>query len=152
MGAKRQNAIGASVMLAFVIPGEPVAKARPRFLREAGRKPFPDKKTENYEGIIKQYAALAMRSTPPFEGPLRMTIRATFLIPQAWSEKRKREAVWKTSKPDWDNIGKIVSDACNMIVYQDDAQVVEAIVQKRYGPIAGLTVTVEQLSQIEGVG
>lgn len=135
------------MMLAFTIPGEPVAKGRPRFLREVGRKPFPDKKTENYEGIIKQYAALAMRSTPPFEGPLRMTIRAMFIIPQSWPEKRKREAVWKTSKPDWDNVGKIVSDACNTIVYHDDSQVVEAIIQKRYGVRSELVVTVEQISQ-----
>ena len=37
-----------------------------------------------------------------------------------------------TVKPDWDNIGKIISDALNGIAYKDDAQVVSCTVEKRY--------------------
>lgn len=36
------------------------------------------------------------------------------------------------TKPDWDNVGKIVSDALNGIAYRDDSQIVDARVVKRY--------------------
>lgn len=133
-------------MIAFHVPGEPVAKGRPRFVRATGRT-FTPAKTANYEGVVADKAAEAMNGREPLEGPLRVTIRATFLVPQSWSQKKKREAVWKVSKPDADNIAKIVKDAMNAIVYRDDSQISELIAQKRYGPISGLTVSIEQLQK-----
>lgn len=135
-------------MIEFVVPGNPIAKGRPRFVRATGRT-FTPAKTMNYEGIVAGKAAQAMGAREPFEGPLRVTIRATFLVPQSWSQKRKNAAVWKTSKPDADNLAKIV-DALNAIVWRDDAQVCDLTVQKRYGAIAGLTVSVETLSATNG--
>lgn len=46
-----------------------------------------------------------------------------------------------TKKPDWDNIGKIVTDALNKIAYRDDSQVVACRVEKWYGPIPEVIVT-----------
>lgn len=131
-------------MISFTVPGEPVAKGRPRFVRATGRA-FTPKKTETYEGIVADHAAKAMSGSEPFEGALRLTVRAVYLVPQSWSAKRKREARWKTSKPDADNLAKIVKDALNKLAYRDDAQIVELTVQKKYGPIAGLTVSIEAL-------
>ena len=37
-----------------------------------------------------------------------------------------------TVKPDWDNIGKIYSDALNNIIYPDDKQIVTGITHKLY--------------------
>ncbi len=129
-------------VIAFTVPGNPIAKGRPRFVRATGRT-FTPAKTMNYEGVVAGCAAQAMGARDPFEGPLRVTIRATFLVPQSWSQKRKREAVWKTSKPDVENVTKACLDAMNAIVYRDDSQIVELTAQKKYGPIAGLTVSVE---------
>lgn len=131
-------------MIAFHVPGEPVAKGRPRFVRATGHT-FTPAKTISYEGQVKSAAYVAMDCARPMEGPLRLTVRATFLVPQSWPQKRKREAIWKTSKPDADNIAKIVKDALNGLVYRDDAQIAELIVQKKYGVIAGLTVSIEQI-------
>jgi Holliday junction resolvase RusA-like endonuclease len=131
-------------VIAFHIPGEPVAKGRPRFVRATGRT-FTPAKTANYEGVVADAASKAMDGRQPFEGPLRVTIRATFLVPQSWSQKRKREAVWKVSRPDVENVTKACLDAMNAIVYRDDAQVVELTAQKKFGPIAGLTVSIEQI-------
>jgi Holliday junction resolvase RusA-like endonuclease len=137
-------------MLAFFVPGEPVAKGRPRFVRATGRT-FTPAKTANYEGVVADAASKAMDGREPFDGPLRVTIRATFLVPQSWSQKRKREAVWKVSRPDVENVTKACLDALNSIVYRDDAQVVELTAQKKYGPIAGLTVSIEPIPQHDGV-
>jgi Holliday junction resolvase RusA-like endonuclease len=131
-------------MIAFTIHGEPIAKGRPRFVRATGRA-FTPQKTADYENRVEEAAARGMGGREPFNGPLRLTVRATFLVPASWSQKRRIAAHWKTSKPDADNIAKIVKDALNKIVYRDDAQIVELTVQKLYGPIAGLTVTVEEL-------
>jgi Holliday junction resolvase RusA-like endonuclease len=131
-------------MIAFYVPGEPVAKGRPRFVCATGRT-FTPAKTISYEGQVKSAAYVAMDCARPMEGPVRLTVRATWLVPKSWSKKRKDAAVWKESKPDADNIAKIVKDALNGLVYRDDAQVAELIVQKRYGVLAGLTVSIEQL-------
>lgn len=130
-------------MLAFFIPGEPVAKGRPRFVRATGRT-FTPKKTEIFEGVIAGKAADAMDGKEPLDGALRMTIRACYPHPKSWS-KRKRSERWKTSKPDADNLAKICGDALNGIVYKDDAQIAELTIQKQYGVLTGLTITIEHL-------
>ena len=119
-------------------------------MRATGRA-FTPQKTVSYEALIKDAAARVMDDRAPFDGPLRLTIRAVYMIPQSWSAKKKRDVIWKTSKPDVDNLAKIVADACNQIVYRDDAQVAEVVVQKQYGPLSGLTVSVETLSATRGV-
>ena len=48
-----------------------------------------------------------------------------------------------TSKPDLDNYAKILADGLNEIIYKDDAQIIEIIVEKFYGdpPRAEVTLT-----------
>ncbi len=65
----------------------------------------------------------------------------------SWPKKRAAAAKWRTSKPDADNLAKIVADAMNAIVFADDAQVASLIVQKTYGPLAGVTVTATLLDR-----
>lgn len=131
-------------MLVFTVTGEPMGKGRPRFVRATGRVYTP-KKTESYECRVAAYGQAAMGDAKPLNGGLSMMICATYLIPESWSKKKKSEAMWKTSKPDADNIAKICKDALNKIAYHDDAQICELFVQKKYGPIAGLTVTVAHI-------
>ena len=132
-------------MIAFEIPGEPVGKGRPRFVRATGRAYTPAK-TESYEQRVAMTASAAMAGNLPWLGPVKLECRAVYLHPQSWSAKKKARADWKTSKPDADNILKVVKDALNKIVFHDDAQVVYATVQKRYGPIAKLVVVVTDLT------
>lgn len=47
-----------------------------------------------------------------------------------------------TVKPDWDNIGKLVSDALNGIAYDDDKSVVDAVVRKYYSDRPRTQITV----------
>jgi Holliday junction resolvase RusA-like endonuclease len=35
-------------------------------------------------------------------------------------------------KPDWDNVGKIISDALNEVAYKDDSQIYQCTVAKMY--------------------
>jgi Holliday junction resolvase RusA-like endonuclease len=47
----------------------------------------------------------------------------------------KTKANFHTKKPDWDNIGKIVSDSLNDILYDDDKQLWDVRVIKKFNDI-----------------
>ena len=65
-----------------------------------------------------------------------MDIRAYMAVPKSDTQTRRERklsgVLRPTKKPDWDNIGKIISDALNGIAYHDDAQIVDVRVRKYY--------------------
>jgi Holliday junction resolvase RusA-like endonuclease len=130
-------------MISFQIPGEPLAFAR---AGKQGKRHFTPAPQAQFMGVVKMFAQRALEGQPPATGPLRMTIRADYLPPASWPQKKREKALWKTSKPDADNLAKIVKDALNKVVYLDDAQIAELTVQKRYClTAAALTVSIERL-------
>lgn len=118
----------------FTVPGVPVAWARARL---SGHKHYTDPRVASYKRAVGTLARAAMAGRPPFCGPVSLHVRAVFAVPKSWSRGRREAALagWiaPTAKPDWDNLGKAVSDALNGVVYVDDAQVVRASVEKVYG-------------------
>ncbi len=60
--------------------------------------------------------------------PLRLSI--TFWHARPKSAPKSRE--FPVVKPDWENEAKLVCDAMNGSVYPDDAQIVTALIKKRY--------------------
>lgn len=134
-------------MIAFEIPGPPVGKGRPRAFRMGNsvRMHTPEK-TASYESLVKLAARQAMRDAAPAAFPVALSLVVLHPIPKSWS-KRKQDAalagtVRPTTKPDADNVAKAIADACNGIVWVDDAQVVELSVSKRYGRAPGVMVEV----------
>lgn len=127
----------------FIVPGPPVAWQRARL---AGRRHFTDPKTAAYKFAVGTLARAAMAGRPPFCGPVSLHVRAVFAVPKSWSRGRREAALagWiaPTAKPDWDNVGKGISDAMNGIVYLDDAQVSPGTVEKLYGLTPHVAVTV----------
>lgn len=77
------------------------------------------------------------------EGPVGVLIEARVMPPKsAWPDKEC------LSKPDWDNIGKLVCDALNRVVYRDDSQINSGLVRKRYcepGEVEGIQVQISLL-------
>lgn len=131
--------------ISFTIDGTPVAKARPRVSKWGTYTP---QKTVNYEVLIQEMYMIHCKKVK-LTGPLRANITAYFPIPQSKSEIDKqlmREGyIRHTSKPDWDNIGKIVSDALNKIAYDDDSSIVTASVEKYYSDNPRLEVDIAEL-------
>ncbi len=72
--------------------GKPQGKGRPRFGK--GRTYTPEK-TKNYENDLKWIAKSAMRGLKPLQGPLKVSVHASFKA-KKWSPH--------TSKPDLDNL------------------------------------------------
>lgn len=137
--------------LQIKVPGEPVGKGRPRFVRATGRTYTPEK-TERYENLVKLAFIKEYPDVIPLEGPLAVTMIANFSIPKSWSKKKQAIAaagvLRPTKKPDTDNIAKI-KDALNGIAWIDDAQVVEESISKNYTEVPSLTIIIETLGEEE---
>lgn len=131
-------------MIQFTVPGPPVSKARPRVvtLTSKSGKPFSHaytpKKTANYENWIRLcFEGAKPKDFKPLEGPVKLYLNIYEAIPASFSKKKRQDAVdlkiFPLKKPDWDNFGKIFSDALNGIAYTDDKNIVQASVTKNYG-------------------
>jgi Holliday junction resolvase RusA-like endonuclease len=123
---------GGDEMIKLTIPGEPCAKQRPRLGKGYTYTP---QKTVNYETLVRELYIL-QNFRQKLEGELVMTVRAYFTIPKSASKKKAADMVAgrirPTKRPDWDNVGKIISDALNGLAYHDDSQIVSATVEKWY--------------------
>jgi Holliday junction resolvase RusA-like endonuclease len=125
------------MMTTFTIPGQPVAKGRPKFARRGAHVvAYTPAKTASYENLVKLAAATAMRGIEPTARPVALQVTLNLQVPASWSNKRRAAAVagtiCATKKPDADNVLKGIKDGCNGIVWADDAQVVRIMIEKRY--------------------
>lgn len=132
-------------VITFSVEGIPVAKGRPRFTRVGGFvKTYTDKKTTDWEDVVRQTAIKAMGPTEMLETPVTLAMYFRLPIPKSWSKKRTEAAlkglVTPTKKPDWDNLGKAVSDALNGVIFKDDSQIVSAHVKKVYSAVPGVDI------------
>lgn len=129
------------------LAGPPMGKERVRVNTATGTTYTPAR-TVTYEGRLAYAAQQAMTGLPLFDGPLEVVVEARMPIPASWSKKRQADArsgkERPTRKPDWDNIGKLL-DAANLIVWSDDAQIVEGSVKKRYSDKPELIITVRKI-------
>jgi Holliday junction resolvase RusA-like endonuclease len=146
------------VRVSFTVRGYSLGKgrAKSRIVAPRGKKPFVSHytpaKTRNFETSITFQAQAAMENIgAPFEGCVRVLIVSVHVVPASWSSAKRAKALAgilrPNVKPDFDNIGKLVCDAMNGIVYLDDKQVVDGRVVKWYGPIPMMEVTVTPLDE-----
>lgn len=140
----------------FALAGPPVAKGRPRFGRDAAGKAvaFTPLKTRDYQALLRAAARRAMAGAPPLEAPLRVTVRAFLAIPSSFSRKRaaaaERGELLPAVRPDLDNLVKLALDACNKVVFRDDALVVELVARKLYATEPRLDIEVEPVGEEGG--
>lgn len=106
----------------LIIPGQPVAKGRPRMTRSGHV--YTPQKTRDYESLIKK--CFYEQNGTKLNGPLELKMKAYFRKP-----KTERSDLM-TKKPDVDNIIKTI-DALNGIAFDDDRQIVKATAEKLYG-------------------
>lgn len=113
----------------FTIPGIPTAWAR---ARTNGRIHFTPGKQRQAMSVIQTIAYDAMNGGAPIDKPVRMTIHAYWPYPKTMSQKKRAEQHHRPSRPDWDNVAKLVGDSLNGIVYADDALIVDGRVLKMF--------------------
>lgn len=132
----------------FEIPGCPQGKGRPRIaVRSAHAHAYTPQKTAEYEAYIRDCYRAALGK---YYGnlPIALGVQAIYPIPKRFSKAKQYEAlrgaITPQTKPDMDNIVKVVCDALNGVAYDDDKQIVQIYAEKRYGYEAKVVVTVRE--------
>jgi Holliday junction resolvase RusA-like endonuclease len=116
-------------MVVYVIPGEPIALARPRFS-------LSSKRVYNHQRGSMNNAAIFLQSqhntSKLYEGPLHLDVTFFFPYPKHFSRKKREESEFKESKPDLSNLVKFVEDIATGILYHDDAIISSISAKKVY--------------------
>ncbi len=144
--------------LAFTVAGAPRGKARarsvPRLIWQNGQPKavvtvYGDPATERAEAEVLRIFRLKWPDHVPWAGAVQLRFTAVFEPPASWTKALKEAAasglLYHTSKPDKDNIEKLIVDALNGWAWADDAQVMGGGV-KRYGSVARLDIILEPLA------
>ncbi len=136
----------------FEVIGAPVGKRRPKFSMIHGyAQAIKPKEDVIYENLVK----LSFQQAKPndynlFDKAVKMTILAYFAIPKSFSKKKQNEALEgklrPLTKPDADNIAKIICDALNDIAYKDDTQIVELTIIKQYASEPKVKITLSEFN------
>ena len=129
-------------MIHFTILGDPKAQKRHRNFARMGKggKVF----TGNYDPSIKEkesFVSIAHKFAPerPLEGALQVDL--IFYMPRTQNHFKtskkgkflKDDApVWHISRPDKDNLEKLVYDALNGVFWKDDSQICYGVTKKKY--------------------
>jgi Holliday junction resolvase RusA-like endonuclease len=108
---------------------------------------YVKKETAAEQAYIRQLAARAMAGEPPMTGPIAFTFEAVFEKPTSWSPRlQSMPNLPHVSKPDLDNIEKLLLDALNGVAWADDAQVCQVVKRKRYGEGERVDIVIEELA------
>lgn len=115
------------------IKGKPIAKKRPRFVRQGRYVRTYDEQMEDKRTVK---SIIRAQCSEKKEGPLSVEFLFFVPIPASLSKKKKEQAqegqILPTKKPDCDNYIKFYLDCMNGICWHDDAQVVGIKARKVY--------------------
>ena len=130
----------------FSVDMKPTGKGRPRFTMQGGRvHTYTPQQTKDAETLIASGYLLA--GGRRYDGAVQLGITAVYKIPKKTSKSKQAEMLMHKikpqTKPDIDNVVKLVLDALNGIAYRDDKQVVSIKCGKIYGESARMIVEVE---------
>ena len=117
-------------MIKFAVENEPIPQARPRFGRG---KIFEPARVSKYKEEVKAAATAAMKGAIPISSAVNAKIKAF----------RKFKATSRRFG-DADNLAKAVLDACNGIIFCDDAQITKLTVEKIQSAVPRLEVEFSQ--------
>lgn len=89
----------------------------------------------------------------PIALPIHLDLVAHMPVPASWPKKKKALAetdhILHVSKPDVDNILKLIKDCANDLLYCDDAQIVSVVACKRFSAKPGYQLTLYTLEPYE---
>lgn len=134
-------------MFLFTIPGDPIPQKQTRFARGIAYDPS-SKYRKAIEWQMKHYAPKT-----PLGGALDVDITFVFAVPKSTSGVRKRQminhVIHHIKKPDADNCAYLITNAMKKIFYDDDSQIIDLHVHKRYGEVAQTVVRITPIHSAE---
>lgn len=116
-------------MKIFLLMNPPTATAQERKVAMVKNKPIfykPEKVKQAKAELMKHL--MPFKPDTPFESPIELHV--VWLFPKGKSHKHNE---WRITKPDTDNLQKMLKDCMTEIgFWKDDAQVVKETVEKRW--------------------
>jgi Holliday junction resolvase RusA-like endonuclease len=109
---------------------------------------YTPEKTRTAERDVQiELMTLQDRPLKPTKCPVIVSMAFVVPIPQSWSKKRRESLIGKphTQRPDLDNFVKLVADAANGILWEDDSQISTLTACKLWGDVGYIDLIVEEL-------
>ena len=110
------------------------------------RRSLTARRVRVWKRLIRLAFRRAAPRSEPHDGPVRLRVTLFRPTPKSWPKWRQRAAAEETmpsmQTPDWDNVGKLVSDALNGRAWVDDRQVFDGRSLAFYSPRPRLEVVV----------
>lgn len=87
----------------------------------------------------------AHRPEEPMQGAIGLVVKWCFPC-----DERHKPRTWRTTRPDTDNLNKLLKDCMTALgFWQDDAQVAQEIIEKFWADVPGIYIRVEQLEDTQ---
>ena len=133
-------------VVSLLIPVIPTGKGRPRLTTQGGfAHTYTPPKTRQAEDEIRTHLNRLWHGKP-LEGQISMDVTFFMSIAKSTSRKRANAMIGKphSSKPDLDNLLKLLCDALNGIVFKDDSQIWNLTSEKQYHSYPRIEVSIEE--------
>lgn len=134
-------------MLIFEINQPPVPQKQTQFIARKGycRGIDPSKlDKQQIQWQIRPYAPSQL-----YEGPVQLDLTFYMPIPKGTSKPKTTQmingVIFPIKRPDLDNLSYLIVNAMKGIIYEDDSQIVDLNLHKRYGDAPKTVVKVIQL-------
>jgi Holliday junction resolvase RusA-like endonuclease len=109
------------------------------------------RKMADHKHLIVIAARRAYGGRKPLTGPVRLSVAIFRAMPKAFSRKKRAEAISgllrPDKRPDGSNQLKLIEDALNGVVWNDDAQVVDLQVSKFYAEEERTEIWIESMDK-----
>ena len=127
---------------------EPVGKARPRMARRGNKViTYTPQKTAHAENIIRDHVMAQQHQF--FGKDIPLVLVATFYRPRP--KHLPKRFIFPTTRPDWDNYGKLLADSLEAFVYANDSQITTALIQKRFGSPPRIELIIEEEAKVDEI-
>ena len=139
--------------MVFEVMGPPEGKRRHRSMMIGGKvHTYNPEENRLYEEKVRQaFVEKAGQLQSDSKNPLRLYLLIGFEPPKSTSKRKRQKMlsgeIFPCVKPDFDNVSKIICDALNKVAFDDDRQIVEAHIYKRYTERPFVRV---QLEEVDG--
>jgi Holliday junction resolvase RusA-like endonuclease len=133
------------MIVSFFVPMKkiPTMTHQQKDITVKGGKPIVYESAE-LKAVRAKYEAYLAGHVPDrmLRGPLRLITKWCFPL-----SGKHRDGEYKTTKPDTDNLVKMVKDVMTDLHYwRDDAQVASEVIEKFWASLPGLYIYIEELS------
>lgn len=137
--------------LDFTVIGTPAPQGSKTKTRWGIREDNPN--TKPWRAEVKAAAVEAHAGRPALDGPLKLELILTHIRPASHYGTGRNAGVlkesaptWKETMPDWDKLGRAISDSLTQAgAIRDDGRIAYAIVKKVWGDVASARIIVTQL-------